>query len=142
MFPKMRISILLALKAVTILGDKNTKTPDDIDCTNYLFDQCDLPSYDTPGVEDIIHNMTGMDNCKFFCESIFADKCTFFVSHLRRNTCEIWTIDPEDYETRCALRAGPVGKTGDLAKCKDDRKDCNVSFDFPQLMIFIQVAFI
>ena len=138
MFPKVRILIFLALKAIAILCDNNTETPDDdIDCTDYLFDQCPTTN-DTPEVE-VLH-LGGMEDCQNYCDNIYLANCTFFVSDLKQNLCEIWTIAPEVYETRCALHAGPVGKSGDLAKCKDNRRDCNVSFYFPQLMIFIPVT--
>ena len=128
MFPKVRIFILLGLKAMAIMGDKNTKAPDDIDCTDYLFDQC--PNHDTPAEVEVLH-LIGMEDCQYFCDVIYTN-CSFFISDLRQNLCEIWTIAPEDYETRCALHAGPMGKSGDLDKCKHDRRDCNVSLTFFQ----------
>ena len=90
-----------------------------------MVDQCFHPSQDSPQVE-VLHNVT-MDDCQFFCNEIYKENCTFFISDKRQNLCEIWTIAAKDYEKDCVKHEGPVGKEGDLAICKDNTKDCNVS---------------
>jgi len=117
MFAKACVLLVLGLQALSVLAAP------DIDCTDYLVDQCFHPSQDSPQVE-VLHNVT-MDDCQFFCNEIYKDNCTFFISDKRQNLCEIWTIAAGDYEKDCVKHEGPVGKEGDLAICKDNTKDCN-----------------
>merc|ERR1719394_1860705 len=130
MIAKASVLLMLGLQVLAVLGASTTRKPTtpkpvsttspkpagDIDCRDYLVDQCSHPSKDTPQVE-VIHNVT-MDNCQFFCNEIYSANCTFFISDMRQNICEIWTIKSEDYEAKCVKHEGPVGKEGDLAKCK------------------------
>ena len=144
MIARASVLLMLGLQVLAVLGASTThkattKPPSttspkppagDIDCTDYLVDQCSHPSTDTPQVE-VIHNVT-MDNCQFFCNNIYAANCTFFIADMRQNICEIWTIEADEYEGECVKHEGPVGKAGDLAECqaKNDKTTCDVSSTF------------
>ena len=48
-----------------------------------------------------------MDECSFFCNTIYKDNCTFYIQDNKQRICEIWTMDFGTYEQGCTKHEGP-----------------------------------
>ena len=98
-------------------------------CREFLVDQC-LSSSGNPQVE-VVHNVT-MDECSFFCNTIYKDNCTFYIQDNKQRICEIWTMDFGTYEQGCTKHEGPKSPLWDPqvdspTGCEDDK--CKVCSD-------------
>ena len=56
---------------------------------------------------EVIHNIPIKD-CDFFCNTIYADKCKFYIQDMEQKMCEIWKVEEDDYIHNCTKREGPV----------------------------------
>jgi len=48
-----------------------------------------------------------MDECGFFCNTIYKDNCTFYIQDNKQRICEIWTMNFDTYEQGCTKHEGP-----------------------------------
>ena len=79
-------ALILAFKALAVFG-----AGDWSDCQKFIVDQCVSGSSDNPQVE-VLHKVT-IDDCDYFCNTVYADKCKFYIQDLRQDICELWTVE-------------------------------------------------
>lgn len=107
MFFKGSCLILSFLALVTFGADPTPSfKPGTLDpCQEFLVDQCVKGTEDNPQVE-VLHDVAIMD-CDFFCNTVYASNCTFYIQDKKQNICEIWKIKNADYEKDCVKHEGP-----------------------------------
>ena len=75
-------------------------------CQEFIDDNCTAWTQNDPIIE-VIHNIPIKD-CDFFCNTIYADKCKFYIQDMEQKMCEIWKVEEDDYIHNCTKREGPV----------------------------------
>ena len=116
-------ALILALKTITVLAADTTSTaptttthqvaptsgPAQFDwdaCQTFIVDQCVQGTENNPQVE-VLHKVK-IDQCDFFCNSIYQGNCTFYIQDLRQDICEIWNIESDAYANDCIKHEGPA----------------------------------
>jgi len=92
-------------------------TEDADDCQDFLVDQCSPAEDNDPQVE-VVHNVD-VNDCDFYCNTIYKDQCKFYIQDLKQKICELWKIEATEYRAKCTKHEGPKGDATkvNVAKC-------------------------
>merc|ERR1711973_390106 len=91
------------------------------DCLEYTYDKCDFNKDDQQHLIEVLNNSPSIDQCQFFCRSIYSDKCAGFIYEKGQAKCKLYSQAFNPFEN-CLISGGPDTVSSEICqnqKCRD-----------------------